>query len=126
MKLLSTILAASVVSAALIGCAGEPRHMSMSEPKVVIEPARRTVMTGESSRLVAHTMDVAGSSDVKWSVSPNVGKIQVDNKSGDSALFSADQPGTYVINARVQRPDGTWVTSPDLAITVNGRVSNEK
>jgi len=125
MKILS-ILSASLVTAALIGCASEPRHMSMTEPSVKIVTTHQTVMVGESTRLLAHTMDVAGSSAVQWKVSPSGAKIQTDTKSGESALFSADQPGTYILNAMVQSPDGNWVTSPDITITVNGRLSSDK
>jgi hypothetical protein len=125
MKLLP-ILAATVIAAAGFGCAMEPHHVATLSPGVRVDTTRHNIMVGESARIVAHTMDVAGGSAIKWSVSPNVGKIQMETKAGESAIFSADQPGSYVINAAVQRPDGTWVTSPDTAITVNGRVGNEK
>ena len=74
MKLLS-ILSASVLSVALIGCATTPGHVATTAPCIKVEPAHRTVMVGESISVVAHTIDVTGAGPLQWKVSPNVGKI---------------------------------------------------
>ncbi|MCL2648973.1 MAG: hypothetical protein FWD61_18565 [Phycisphaerales bacterium] len=116
------LLGASVLATVLVGCQTTPRHTTSLEPNLRVDPSRRTIMVGESTHLVAHSRDLAGSGDVKWTVSPAVGRITTDSRPGSTAMFTADQPGAYVIKATVQRPDGTWVTSRDISITVNGPV----
>ena len=117
-----TFMAACVLASSVVGCQMPPRHVVALDPSLQVSPSRRIILVGESTHLVAHSRDLAGSSDVRWTVSPTVGRISVDSKPGAIAMFSADQPGAYVIKAMAQRPDGTWVTSRDVAITVNGPV----
>jgi len=117
-----TLMAASVLAATIVGCQMPPRHTAALDPSLHVMPSRRVILVGESTHLVAHSRDLAGSGNVQWTVSPAVGRITVESRPGSTAMFTADQPGAYVIKATVQRPDGTWVTSRDIAITVNGPV----
>jgi len=121
MKCISFV-AASVLVTSLVGCQMPPRHTAALDPSLHVMPSRRVILVGESTHLVARSRDLAGSGDVRWTVSPAVGRITVETKPGSTAMFTADQPGAYVIKATVQRPDGTWVTSRDVSITVNGPV----
>ena len=115
-----SFLAACVIATTLAGCQTSPRHVASLDPNIHVSPSRRVILVGESTHLIAHSRDLAGSGDIRWTVSPTVGRITVESKPGSTAMFSADQPGSYVIKAMAQRPDGTWVTSRDISITVNG------
>jgi len=121
MKLCSGILSAAVLVAAVTaGCNESPSRMTRIEPAIQLGPSR-TIQAGESARLTARTENLVGTHALQWSVSPNVARITPENQSnGQTALFSSDQPGVYVVTARADMGNGQVIAS-DTTITVNGR-----
>jgi hypothetical protein len=117
------LAAACVVSALpLTACNSSPSAKRESmEPAIVATASRKEAITGESVVVDARTVKLGQGSNVSWAVSPNVAKFKpTDTNRGLSAMFSADQPGTYVVTATAKLPDGRTVSS-ETNITVRGR-----
>ncbi len=124
MKILSGILASSVLAMVVMGgCAMNPHHDVAAAPAIKVSTDHHNIDAGTSTRLTAESVNVVGGSDIKWSVSPNVGKVRVDGQHGTTAVFSADQQGTYSVTASVDLGNGHWV-SDYTDITVNGVDAN--
>jgi hypothetical protein len=104
-------------SAALVGCG--PHRGGDNVAAVTLSAEHTSVHVGETTRITAATYNLAGSGALKWSVSPNNAKITADSNNSQAAMFSANQPGTYIISAATQKTDGGWVTG-NVDITVNG------
>ena len=93
-------------------------------PAIKVTTDHHNIDAGTSTRLTADLMNVAGGSDIKWSVSPNVGKIRVDGPHGTTAVFTADQQGNVQRDGgRGSGGNGHWV-SDYTDITVNGLDAN--
>lgn len=117
------LAAACVVSALpLAACNNGPSSKRASmEPAIVATASRKEAIVGESVVVDARTINLGQGSNVTWAVSPNVAKINPsDNNRGLTAMFSADQPGTYVITATAKLPDGRAISS-ETNIMVKGR-----
>lgn len=120
MKLFPSVLATSVLALSVLGgCAMTPHNESAAAPKINISTESHNISAGTTTRLTANTMNVVGGSKVQWFVSPTVGSIKPESDNGVTALFSADQPGTYIVTATVKLPDGNWATDK-TNISVNG------
>jgi hypothetical protein len=121
MKLFSGALVAAVLAAALAtGCSESPRRYSEIRPALHVSPVQ-TMQVGESRRVTITTHNLVGARAINWSVSPNAGRIQVEqNANGQTALFMADQPGTYIITASADLGNGQMV-SDQTTVTVHGR-----
>jgi hypothetical protein len=121
MKLHASLLASAVAVTMLMlgGCATNPTSGAAAEPGLKVSTSAHNIESGTSARVTAHTMNLVGSGNVRWSVSPNVGHVQVDTTHGQSAIFSADQAGTYIVKAAVDAGNGQWV-SDSVDITVHG------
>ncbi len=129
MKLLSGAFAAAILAAALAtGCSEPPQrysseiHQNSTEIHQSLDVGpKRTIEVGESARLMATSHNLIGVKQLTWTVTPSVGKVTVE-KYADSqtALFSADQPGVYVITASADLGNGRVISS-DTTVTVNGR-----
>ncbi len=125
MKLMrtSTIAAAGLACAfTLAACNSHPSAMRESmAPTITASASHKEALTGESVLVDARTTNFGEGSKVKWSVSPDVAKISpTDDSRGLSAMFSADQPGTYVVTASAKLPDGNMLRS-ETNIVVKGR-----
>ncbi len=96
-----------------------PHHQSAAAPAIKVMTESHNISAGTSTRVSAESINVVGGSDIKWSVSPNVARVRIDGQHGTTALFSADQQGTYTVKASVDLGDGRWV-SDSTDITVNG------
>ena len=121
MKLFSGAFAAAIVAAALAtGCSESPQRYSEIHPSLEVGP-KRTIEVGESARLMATSHNLIGAKQLQWTVTPNVGKITVERDAdSQTALFSADQPGVYVITATADMGNGRMISN-DTTVTVNGR-----
>jgi len=120
MKLHSCLLASSVLAMTLLGgCATNPHTGAAAEPALKVSTSSHNIDSGTSARVIAHTVNLVGSGNVRWSVSPNVGHIDVDSQHGQTAVFTADQAGTYIVKAAVDAGNGQWV-SDSVDITVHG------
>ena len=120
MKLLSGLLASSVLAVVVLGgCAMNPGNSAAAAPSLKVITSSHNIDAGTSARVTAETVNLVGTGDVKWSVSPDVGHIKVDSEHGQTAVFSADQAGTYVVKAAVDAGNGNWV-SDTTDITVTG------
>lgn len=119
-SLVTAILAAAALSVGVVACTEAPRrHAGKTEPAIMVTPATGRIQVGESKRLTAQTMNLVGAGNIRWNVSPNAGRIASDGN-GQTALFTADQPGTYLITASADAGNGRIVSS-DTTITVDGR-----
>jgi len=119
------LAAACVVSAIpLTACESSPStKRSSMEPAITAMASRKETLAGESVVVDARTVNLGQGSNIQWSVSPNVAKISpTDSNRGLTAMFTADQPGTYVVTASANLPDGRRINS-DTTIVVNGRSS---
>lgn len=117
------LAAASVVSVLpLAACNSGPTSKRESmEPAIVATASRKEALTGESIVVDARTINLGQGSDVTWAVSPNVAKISpTKTNRGLTAMFTADQPGTYVVTATAKLPDGRNISS-ETNIMVKGR-----
>lgn len=113
---------ASAVAATLLmlgGCATNPSTSAVAEPGIKVTTSAHNIETGTSARVTAHTMNLVGAGNVRWTVSPNVGRVNIDTTHGQSAIFTADQAGTYIVKAAVNAGNGEWV-SDSVDITVHG------
>jgi hypothetical protein len=121
MKLFSGALAATVLAAALAtGCSETPHRYSEIRPSLHVTPVQ-TMQVGESRRVAVTTQNLVGARAIRWDVSPTNGRIQLEQgTSGQTALFTADQPGTYIITASADMGNGQMV-SDQTTVTVNGR-----
>lgn len=125
MKLFQTgLLAASVLTLfVVVGCEQGPKKTAdlTPEPAIRATASRRDMIAGESVMLTAKTMNLVGTKEIQWSVSPQAGSIKPEHGlSNQQALFTTDQPGVYVITAKATAPDGRTVSS-DTSITVSGK-----
>jgi hypothetical protein len=124
MKLFPSVLATSVLALSILGgCAMSPHQESVAAPAIKISPDSHNISAGTTTRVVANTVNVVGGSNIKWTVSPNVGSVKSDGPHGTTALFTANQPGTYIVEARVNLGDGQ-VISNTTDVTVNGVDAN--
>ena len=64
-------------------------------------------------------MNLVGSGNVHWTVTPNVARVDPDTTHGQSGIFHADQAGTYIVKAAVDAGDGR-IVSDSVDITVHG------
>jgi hypothetical protein len=121
MKLHASLLASAVAVTMLAfgGCATNPTSGAAAEPALKVTTSAHNIESGTSARVTAHTMNLVGSGNVRWSVSPNVGRVDVDSAHGQTAIFHADQAGTYIVKAAVDAGNGQWV-SDSVDITVHG------
>src|SRR5271170_2028900 len=120
MKLLSGVLASSVLALAVLGgCAMNPGNQAAAAPSLKVVTSSHNIDAGTSARVTAETANVVGNGDIKWSVTPNVGSVTSDSAHGQTAVFSANQAGTYVVKAAIDVGNGNWV-SDTADITVNG------
>ena len=121
MKLHASLLASAVAVTmlALGGCATNPHSSAAAEPAIKVTTSAHNIESGTSARVTAHTMNLVGSGNVHWSASPNVGRFDVDSTHGQTAIFHADQAGTYIVKAAVDVGNGQWV-SDSVDITVHG------
>ncbi len=131
---MTTIVKAGLLAAAcvvsvlpLAACNSGPSTKRESmEPAIVTTATRKEAIVGESVVVDARTVNLGQGSKVTWSVSPNVAKISPsDANRGLSAMFSADQPGTYVVTATAKLPDGRNISS-ETNIVVKGRAMSSE
>ena len=121
MKIFSGALVATVLAAALAtGCSETPHRYSEIRPSLHVAPVQ-TMQVGESRRVSITTENLVGARAIRWDVSPTNGRIQVEqNANGQTALFTADQPGTYIITASADMGNGQMI-SDQTTVTVHGR-----
>jgi hypothetical protein len=121
MEFVKYALTASVLSlAALAGCQSSPVASNQNvEPRITVVSTRGMTAAGESVLITAQTRDLLGSKRVNWTVSPDGPKLSPNGESGQQVLFTAQEPGTYVVQAWVTSPDGRRL-SDQTNITVNG------
>ena len=120
MKLHYGFLASSVLAISLLGgCATNPHSGAAAAPDLRVRTSAHNIESGTSARVTALTSNLVGTGNIRWSVSPNVGHIQVDSAHGQTAIFSADQAGTYIVKAAADTGNGEWV-SDSVDITVHG------
>lgn len=120
------LVAASVLSLGMVvGCSSTPRSQTeMTKPAITTAATRQNIVAGESVMVTANTVNLVGSNGVRWSVTPSGANLQPQqDTAGQTALFSANQPGTYVVRAEAQGADGRTASS-ETTITVSGRMRN--
>jgi hypothetical protein len=117
MKILTSLLAITLLG---LSACHRPHHSDGTEPEIVVVASRKTMMTGETTRIQATTINLPPSGGgLQWSVSPTTGTVNPDAQDPLAAFFTSNQVGTYVIRATVQRADGSTLKA-DTRITVNG------
>ena len=120
MKLLSGLLASSVLAITVLGgCATNPHTGAAAAPDLRVRTSSHNIESGTSARVTALTTNLVGTGNIRWSVSPNVGRIDVDSAHGQTAIFHADQAGTYIVKAAADTGNGQWVYDT-VDITVHG------
>ena len=121
MKLHASLFASAVAVTmlALGGCATNPHTSAAAEPSLKVTTSAHNIESGTSARVTAHTVNLVGSGNVHWSVTPNVARVDADTTHGQSAIFHAGQAGTYIVKAAVDVGNGQWV-SDSVDITVHG------
>jgi hypothetical protein len=122
MKLFSSALAVAVLAAAMAtGCTEAPNmRSSRLDPSIHLSPPT-SIEAGTSTRVSAKTENLVGARNIRWTVSPSTGRLQAEEQTnGQSAVFSANEPGTYVISATADMGNGKMITA-DTNITVKGR-----
>jgi hypothetical protein len=120
MKLFSGTLVATIFAAALATGCGEIAHSTADVRPSINVSAGRTIQAGESTRLTATTRNLVGARAIRWSVTPNVARIQVENESnGQTALFSTDQPGTYEVSATADLGNGQMISDHTTVVVRN-------
>jgi PBP1b-binding outer membrane lipoprotein LpoB len=121
MKLHASLFASAVAVTmlALGGCATNPHSSASVEPALKVTTSAHNIESGTSARVTAHTANLVGAGNVHWSVSPNVARVDPDTTHGQSAIFHADQAGTYIVKAAVDVGNGQWVYD-SVDITVHG------
>lgn len=120
MKLFTGILATAVLSASLMtGCSMSPKSEAAAQPMIKLTAMNHNIETGTTTRVTAHSANLVGARNIQWTVSPNVANIRPDSNSGQTAIFSANQAGTYIVKASADLGNGQWV-SDETTITVNG------
>jgi hypothetical protein len=122
MKSVTASLAAVLIAAATLAtaCTTSPAMRSSRLDPAINLNGPRTIEAGESTHITAQTENLVASRGIQWSASPNVAKIQREDNSGQSALFTADQPGTYVVTAFADTANGGRVESR-TTVTVRPR-----
>jgi len=118
MKLFASLLAASVLCISAVGCNG-PHSEDRNAPMLRVVANHGTIMTGETTRVTATTVNMVGATSIDWSVSPSTASVTPDRSDGMVAIFAANEPGTYEVKATAKLPDGNWKTA-FTNITVNG------
>ena len=93
MKLHASLLASAVAVTMLAfgGCATNPHSSAAAEPDLKVTTSAHNIESGTSARVTAHTMNLVGSGNVHWSVSPNVARVDPDTTHGQSAILQ--RPG---------------------------------
>lgn len=121
MKLFPATLAAALFAATLVAGCGEIAHSTADvRPTINVTPGR-TIQAGETTRVTATTRNLVGVRAIRWNVSPNDGRIQVEAESnGQTALFSADRPGNYMVSATADLGNGQMLTD-HTTVTVRPR-----
>lgn len=121
MKRFSGALVATLIAAALAtGCSETPRRYTEIRPSIDMMPVQ-TMQAGETRRVTIRTENLVGAQAINWSVSPDAGRISPEQQAnGQSAIFTAEQPGTYVISASADLGNGR-VVSDQTTVTVHGR-----
>ena len=125
MNAFSGLLAATVVTALMAGGCNSMEKMVHSKP-AALEPAislegPRQVAPGELQRVIAHTKDTAGSRAVQWMVEPSTARITPENSTaGQTAMFTANQRGRYIITARVEMGNGQPPVQSSTTVDVVG------
>jgi hypothetical protein len=119
MKWFSAVVATGLVCAAMMGChhpTTEDPHMSA----IRVRANHSSIMTGETTEVSATTINLVGGNGLKWTVNPSTASVTPDRANGMIAIFAANEPGTYVIRASCQMPDGSVVWSNSENVTVSG------
>jgi len=130
MKAFTGFLCATALTALMAGgctSAGHYRTASL-QPGIMLDGPRQ-VSVGEQERLVAHTQDTAGARGVQWTVEPSTARITPENNTaGQTAMFSANQRGRYIITARVDMGNGQAPVEKSTTIDVvgGGAMVNER
>jgi hypothetical protein len=121
MKLSSGALISAMVAAAVAtGCSETPRRYTEIRPSIDMMPVQ-TMQAGETRRITIRTENLVGAQAISWSVSPDAGRISPEQQAhGQSAIFTSEQPGTYVISASADLGNGR-VVSDQTTVTVHGR-----
>jgi hypothetical protein len=118
------LIAAALFSALLAACTTSPSTSNHdTDPTIYTSANHNSIMVGESVTVTAKTTNLAGSGDVKWTVIPSGSGAKVTpdrNTHNQTALFSADQPGNYVVKAVVDGGKNGPVSS-ETTVTVNAR-----
>ncbi len=121
---LPAVAFAMIAATCFVGCNG-PHRDNVAAPSIVVTPSRKTMQTGESTRVTAKTINLVGTQGIRWAVTPTTGKITPENDNGLSAMFTATEPGTYQITASADAGNGRWVEDY-TNITVNGVVIDNR
>ncbi|HVS70034.1 MAG TPA: hypothetical protein VHQ47_02135 [Phycisphaerae bacterium] len=108
-----------MVAASLAACSTAPRSEDVAAPDISVNPAHKTMVAGETILVSARTVNLVGAPALRWTVTPNAGRITPRTNNGEIAMFTADQPGTYLITASADAGNGRWVQS-SANVTVNG------
>jgi len=123
MKLFSALLASSVLAAALAtGCAESPTASNKALEPAIELSSPTAMQTGESRRIIAATQNLVGAHELRWTVTPSGGgQVRSEQQNaGQSAIFSAQQPGVYVITASADAGNGRMISN-STTVTVNGQ-----
>jgi DNA/RNA endonuclease YhcR with UshA esterase domain len=124
MKLFPSVLATSVLAVSLLGgCAMNPHHESAAAAGLKVSADSHNISSGTTTRVIANTVNVVGGSDIHWTVTPTVAKINPEERNGASALFTSNEQGTYTVKAWAKTADGQ-IVSDETNITVNGVDAN--
>jgi hypothetical protein len=86
---------------------------------ITLKVRKSTIKAGESTEVRAITLNLEGGNRLQWSVDRKPGTVTPDQANGAIATFSAGAPGTYVIKASCQMPDGSVVWSNGETVTVS-------
>ena len=123
MKLFSAALVSMILAGAMAtGCTESPKRMTASDLQPAIHlDGPRTIDASTSTALNARTENLVGAKGVGWTASPNGAKITADKDSyGQRVIFTADQPGTYVVTASVDMGNG-HIVMDKTTVTVKDR-----
>jgi hypothetical protein len=122
MKWVRVPLMAAMVAASLAACSNSPRRDDAAEPDVTVTPYHKTMLAGETIAVMARTANLVGSSPLRWTVTPTTAQITPQGN-GLMAMFTANEPGTYLITVSADAGNGRWVQS-SANVTVNGLMLN--
>lgn len=122
MKFISGFAGAAIVAALVLsGCNTAGHYQGAALRPAIMLDAPHEVAVGESQRIVAHTQDTAGAKSIQWTVEPNTARVTAENStSGQSAMFTSNQRGRYIVTARVDMGNNQMPVENSTTIDVIG------